>query len=77
MISLSKGLLGICLLGENKRDLSHVPSNEWEQDNKDKAQQDYIARSIAHIIVNPLYPHLGASPDGIINCTTVAVEKDY
>ena len=58
--------------------LSHIPAVKWGIDNEDQARQQYgeeMSRSHesfsckpSGLVVNPLYPHLGASPDGIISC---------
>lgn len=60
------------------KNLSHIPAVKWGIDNEDKARQQYGEEmSSSHesfsckpsgLVVNPLYPHLGASPDGIISC---------
>ena len=60
------------------KDLSSIPAIRWVIDNEDQAQQQYIDE-ISHqheylrcepcgLVVNPRYPHLGASPDGIVTC---------
>ena len=58
-------------------DLSHIPAIKWGIDKKDVARQAYIKEMSSHqnftctkaLAINPLYPHLGASPDGFISCT--------
>ena len=57
---------------------SHVPALRWGIENEDVAQGAYIefAREkhanfqciAAGLHVTPRYPHLGATPDGMINC---------
>jgi len=59
-------------------DLNEVPAIRWGINNEGQAQQEYVASmSLKHanfkctstgLVVNPLYPHLGASPDGLISC---------
>ena len=58
-------------------DLSHIPSIKWGIDKEDVARQAYIKEMSSHqnftckkagLVINPLYPHLGASPDGFISC---------
>ena len=61
------------------KSLSHIAAVKWGIDNEDKARQQYTKEmSGSHesfcckpsgLVVNPLYPHLGASPDGIISCS--------
>lgn len=55
------------------------PATKWGIDNEDKARQEYfqvastkhtsLTLSTTGLCVNPLYPHLGASPDALIECT--------
>ena len=62
----------------SKPNISHIPAIRWGVDHEDLARQDYIKEmSTAHInfkcvnaglMVNHLYPHLGASPDGFVQC---------
>ena len=54
---------------------SHVPALRWGIDNEDVARQTYIETvsnnhqcTAAGLHVNPSYPHLGATPDGVLNC---------
>ena len=61
------------------KSLSHIAAVKWGIDNEDEARQQYTQEmSSSHgnfcckpsgLVVNPLYPHLGASPDGIISCS--------
>ena len=64
-----------CLL--SKPDISHLPAVQWGINNEDVARQDYIKEMSSHtifvctnagLVVNPLFPHLGASPDGFVCC---------
>ena len=64
-----------CLL--SKPDISHLPAVQWAINNEDAARQDYIKEMSSHtnfvctnagLVVNPLFPHLGASPDGFVCC---------
>ena len=69
----------LCIRLLMPKSLSHIPAVKWGIDNKEKARQQYSQEmSISHesfcckpsgLVVNPLYPHLGASPDGIISCS--------
>jgi len=62
----------------SKPSISHIPAIRWGVDHEDVARQNYIEEmSSSHInfkcanaglMVNPLYPHLGASPDGFVQC---------
>lgn len=72
----------------NNQDLSHVPAVVWGKNNEDIARKQYIKEmkakhqnfnvELCGLVMLPGYPHLGASPDGIANCTCccgkVAVE---
>ena len=61
-----------------KTDLSHVPANKWGIDHEDDARQEYVAEmsqthqdfeyATAGLVVNPLFPYLGATPDGFVTC---------
>ena len=61
-----------------KTNLSHVPAIKWGKDHEDDARQEYISEAsqshegfqyaTAGLVVNPLYPYLGATPDGLIKC---------
>lgn len=60
------------------KSLSHIVAVKWGIDNEDEARQQYMQEMFSShesfcckssgLVVNPLYPHLGASPDGIISC---------
>ncbi len=63
----------------SKPDISHLPAVQWGINNEDVARQDYIKEmsmsshtnfvcTNAGLVVNPLFPHLGASPDGFVCC---------
>jgi len=61
----------------NKQDLSHIPAIRWGISNEERARQDYVITMSSHIdfectsvglVVNPVFPHLGASPDGLVTC---------
>ena len=66
------------LMGENCLDPIKVPSLKWGIDNESIAREAYIeqmrqchsgfAYTPAGLFVNPEFPHLGATPDGIISC---------
>ena len=66
------------LLQETKFDSSKVPALHWGISNEDEARKDYLEAaqqkhvdlhcSTAGLHVNPTYPHLGATPDGIVTC---------
>ena len=60
------------------KDISHIPAVQWGINNENTARQEYIQKMSSHeslkyiavgLVVNPLYPHLGASPDGIVHCS--------
>ena len=69
----------LCIRLLRPRDLSHITAIKWGIINEDKARQQYTEEmSACHqnfccepcgLVVNPLYPHLGASPDGNVSCT--------
>lgn len=56
----------------------NVPALKWGRENEDNARKDYISHmkdkhtnlrvDSSGLVVNPNYPHLGASPDGIVSC---------
>ena len=62
----------------DSKDLKNVPAIKWGRENEDTARKEYQTRKeqthtnfkcvLSGLVVNPLYPHLGASPDGVINC---------
>ena len=57
---------------------SRIPALKWGVDHEDQAREDYIDLMKQHhegfechpagLTVNPKYPHLGASPDGMVSC---------
>ena len=56
------------------QDISHVPAGI---SNETTARQEYVGKMSSHesftcttagLVVNPLYSHLGASPDGFVHC---------
>ena len=59
-------------------DLSHIPAVKWGINKEDTARQAYTEEMMsshqdfsctkAGLVINPLYPHLGASPDGFVRC---------
>ncbi|KAL0195047.1 hypothetical protein M9458_008619, partial [Cirrhinus mrigala] len=76
----------------NKQELSHVPAVLWGRDMEDTARRQYteIMKTkhqnfdveLCGLVVRPDKPHLGASPDGIANCTccgkaTVEIKCPY
>ncbi len=62
----------------SKKDISTVPAIKWGVEHEETARRDYICKmSLSHqhfectlvgLTINPLYPFLGASPDGHIQC---------
>ena len=65
-------------MGYKQNDLSHVPAIKWGVENENVARQlytnvmstkhDNFACNLTGLWVSPLYPHLGASPDGVTTC---------
>ena len=61
------------------KDLSCIPAVKWGIMKEDTARQAYMEEMMlshqgfsctkAGLIINPLYPHLGASPDGFVSCS--------
>ena len=61
-----------------RKDISSIPAVKWGVDHEDIARKEYISKmaashqgfqcSLAGLVINPLYPHLGASPDGFTQC---------
>ena len=59
--------------------LSHVPAIKWGVKHENDAREEYVEQTQqAHVqfechpaglTVHPDYPHLGASPDGLISCS--------
>jgi len=60
------------------QDISHLPAVKWEIEKEEIARSAYVAKvSVLHqgfecqssgLVVNCRYPHLGASPDGLVSC---------
>lgn len=55
----------------------NIPALKWGTDHEDVARQAYIRHARSHLnlsvsssglVVNPLYPYIGASPDGVVTC---------
>ena len=63
---------------ETSQSLCHVPAIQWGVDHEDVARTAYLELtdqnhislkySATGLHLNPSFPHLGASPDGLINC---------
>ena len=63
---------------ERSRSLGHIPAIRWGIDHEDVARAAYLEvadqnhislkYSAAGLHLNPSFPHLGASPDGLISC---------
>ena len=62
----------------SKTDISHIPAIQWGISKEDTAKREYIREMSSHsqfeyttagLVVNPLFPHLGASPDGFVECS--------
>ena len=66
------------LMRESKFDSMKVPALRWGIVKEDEARAEYLARASddhvelmhesAGLHVNPNFPHLGASPDGVVTC---------
>ena len=62
-----------------KEDLSHIPAIKWGIEKEDTTREEYTRKmsqlhenfkcTTAGLVVNPQYPHLGATPDGFVTCT--------
>ena len=60
------------------QDISHIPAIKWGIEKEDIVRSAYVAKvSVLHqsfeckssgLVVNCRYPHLDASPDGLVNC---------
>ena len=60
-------------------DISNIPAIKWGIEKEDIARLEYVTQSSplhqefkcisVGLIVNPLYPHLGASPDALVECS--------
>ena len=58
--------------------LSYIPAIKWGIDNENTAKEQYVSKMLAThknfvcsqagFVVNPLYPFLGATPDGFVYC---------
>ena len=65
-------------MGYDQSDLSSIPAIKWGIENETTAQEEYIVTmssshasfkcDLAGLVINPLYPFLGASPDGFTEC---------
>lgn len=72
-------LIGRLLEYNQNTDLGNIPAINWGRVNEANARQDYKERkqathtnftcTMSGLIINPSYPHLGASPDGLIDCS--------
>ena len=61
-----------------KKDISHIPAIKWGIDHESDGRTEYIRQMTdlhqqfkcidAGLVINPLFPHLGASPDGFTEC---------
>ena len=66
------------IMGYKHNDLSYIPAINWGIRNESIARQQYTSVmstkhegftcSLTGLCVNPLYPHMGVSPDGMTNC---------
>lgn len=65
------------------KNLKNVLAIKWGREKEDVARTEYQTRkqqthtnfkcTLSGLVVNPLYPHLGASPDGVIECDCCGV----
>ena len=65
-------------LMERSGSLGHIPAIQWGVDHEDVARDAYldvakekhinVQYSAAGLHLNPSFPHLGATPDGLISC---------
>lgn len=65
-------------MGYNQSDLSSIPAIRWGIENEGTAREEYNVMmssshaefecSLAGLVINSLYPFLGASPDGFTEC---------
>ena len=65
-------------MGCEQNDLSHVPAIKWGVQNECVTRQQHtdlmsvehegFACSLTGLWINPLYPHIRVSPDGVIMC---------
>ena len=66
------------IMGYDQSDLSSIPAIKWGIENETTAREEYIVTmssshasfkcDLAGLVINPLYPFLGASPDGFTEC---------
>jgi len=61
----------------NKQDISHIRAIRWGISNEERARQEYVSAMSSRVdfectpvglVVNPVFPYLGASPDGLVTC---------
>ena len=62
-----------------REDLSHIPTIKWGIEKEGTVREEYTREmSQVHenfkctttgLVINPQYPHLGATPDGFVTCT--------
>ena len=67
------------IMGYEQNDLSYIPSIRWGIQNENTAREKYATLlstehenftcNLTGLWVNPLYPHLGVSPDGVTSCS--------
>jgi len=67
------------VMGYEQSDLSHIPAIRWGIQNESTAREKYASlMSSEHgnftcdrtgLWINPLYPHLEVSPDGVTSCS--------
>ena len=65
-------------LMERSRSLNHIPAIRWGVEHEDIGRESYlelanenhinVQYSAAGLHLNPRFPHLGATPDGLISC---------
>jgi len=68
------------IMGYDKNDLSQVPAIRWGVQNENFARHQYAnlmsadhnncTCNLTGLGINPLYPHLGVSPDGVTSCSS-------
>ena len=66
------------IMGYEQNDLSYIPAINWGIQNENSAREQYttvmstrhnaFTCSLTGLWINPLYPHMGVSPDGITDC---------
>ena len=62
-----------------REDLSHIPTIKWGIEKEGTAREEYTREmfqvhenfkcTMAGLVINPQYPHLGTTPDGFVTCT--------